>query len=44
MGWLPPNLVDGEACADMTKYEKVMLCVAILSLLIEALALLNFFL
>ena len=44
MGWLPSNLVNEEACADMTNYEKVMLCIAILTLLIDALALLNFFL
>ena len=44
IGWLSPNLNEREIRADMTKYEKAMLVVAILALLIDALALFKNFL
>lgn len=44
IGWLSPNLNEREIRADMTKYEKAMLVIAILTLLIDALALFKYFL
>ena len=37
-------LMNGGLCADMTDYEKAMLAIAILTLLIDALALFKFIL
>ena len=39
MGGLSPNLNIWETRADMTSYEKAMLVIAILALIIDALAL-----
>ncbi|MBQ8681097.1 MAG: hypothetical protein IJ530_15305 [Treponema sp.] len=44
IGWQSPNLNEREICADMTNYEKAMLVIAILDLLINALALFKFIL
>jgi len=43
-GRLSPNLNDWEICADMTNYEKAMIVIAVLTLLIDALALFKNFL
>ena len=39
-GGLAFHFIKWEDCADMTKYEKAMLCIAIIGLIIDAL---NFF-
>ena len=44
IGWLSPNLNEREIRADMTNYEKAILVIAILTLLIDALALFKTFL
>lgn len=43
-GGLPLILIEWEDCADMTKYEKAMLCIAIIGLIIDALNLFKIFL
>ena len=43
-GGLSLILNEWEDCADMTKYEKAMLCIAIIGLIIDALALFKLFL
>ena len=43
-GWLASHFNEWEDCADMTKYEEAMLCIAIIELLIDALALFKLFL
>ncbi|MBR1535661.1 MAG: hypothetical protein IJ630_01830 [Treponema sp.] len=43
-GWLVSHFIEWEDCADMTKYEKAMLCIAIIGLIIDALNLFKIFL